>query len=195
MRLTKGEYFALSEALRDAYTSYDDLRSMVRRASDRRLQDFAAEDKLPTVITDLIEFAEAHDWVHELVAAARADNPDNVALLKVAAAMGLEPGGVAVDEVARDAALPAVSANLERLVDPAHGIADLGKWDGWGERQVPRWRRQLDGYASFEVAVDRLLADDALRTALGAAGKVYVDTHYRWPALIGRYRSFLESLA
>ena len=29
----------------------------------------------------------------------------------------------------------------------AQGIADLGKWDGWGERQVPRWRKQLDSYA------------------------------------------------
>ena len=23
-----------------------------------------------------------------------------------------------------------------------------GRWDGWGERQVPRWRKQLDSYAS-----------------------------------------------
>ena len=53
----------------------------------------------------------------------------------------------------------------------------------------------FDGYASFEVALDRLLADAALRERLGAAGKAYVDAHYRWPALIQRYRSFLESLA
>jgi glycosyltransferase involved in cell wall biosynthesis len=53
----------------------------------------------------------------------------------------------------------------------------------------------FDGYASFEVALDRLLADVALRDRLGAAGKAYVDTHYRWPSLIHRYRVFLESLA
>jgi glycosyltransferase involved in cell wall biosynthesis len=52
----------------------------------------------------------------------------------------------------------------------------------------------FDSYASFEVVLDRLLADAALRDRLGAAGKVYVDTHYRWPILIERYRRFLESL-
>ena len=53
----------------------------------------------------------------------------------------------------------------------------------------------FDGYASFETALDRLLTDADLRAQLGAAGKAYVDTHYRWPALIARYRTFLESLA
>lgn len=51
----------------------------------------------------------------------------------------------------------------------------------------------FDGYATFEVALDRLLGDAALRSQLGAAGKQYVDTHYRWPAIIPRYRAFLES--
>jgi glycosyltransferase involved in cell wall biosynthesis len=53
----------------------------------------------------------------------------------------------------------------------------------------------FDDYASFEVVLDRLLADASMRDRLGAAGKAYVDAHYRWPALINRYRSFLESLA
>lgn len=36
-------------------------------------------------------------------------------------------------------------------VDPAErAIADLGKFEGWAERQVGRWRAQLDSYASFE---------------------------------------------
>jgi glycosyltransferase involved in cell wall biosynthesis len=50
-------------------------------------------------------------------------------------------------------------------------------------------------YATFEVVLDRLLADADLRTTLGAAGKAYVDDHYRWPNLVQRYRGFLESLA
>lgn len=32
----------------------------------------------------------------------------------------------------------------------AVGLDDFGKADQWLERQVPRWRSQLDGYASFE---------------------------------------------
>ena len=54
---------------------------------------------------------------------------------------------------------------------------------------------RYDGYASFEVALDRLLGDDALRTQLGSAGRAYVDSHYRWPALLERYRTFLERVA
>jgi glycosyltransferase involved in cell wall biosynthesis len=52
----------------------------------------------------------------------------------------------------------------------------------------------FDGYASFEVALDTLLADASLRAAMGAAGKAYVDEHYRWPTLVDRYRRFLEGL-
>jgi glycosyltransferase involved in cell wall biosynthesis len=53
----------------------------------------------------------------------------------------------------------------------------------------------FDGYARFESSLDRLLGDPALRTRLGAAGRSYVDQHYRWPALIQRYRRFLEGVA
>ena len=30
------------------------------------------------------------------------------------------------------------------------GLGDLGRWDGWAERQVGRWRRQLDGYRELD---------------------------------------------
>jgi aminoglycoside phosphotransferase (APT) family kinase protein len=36
-------------------------------------------------------------------------------------------------------------------VDPGeHGLWDLGRAEGWAERQVPRWRRQLDSYAELD---------------------------------------------
>jgi len=53
----------------------------------------------------------------------------------------------------------------------------------------------FDGYASFEAAVDRLLADAALRRVLGEHGRHYVDAHYRWPKIIERYGRFLEAVA
>jgi glycosyltransferase involved in cell wall biosynthesis len=53
----------------------------------------------------------------------------------------------------------------------------------------------FDGYARFEAALDRLVADDLLRATMGAAGRTYVDRNYRWPALIERYRRFLEGVA
>jgi glycosyltransferase involved in cell wall biosynthesis len=46
-------------------------------------------------------------------------------------------------------------------------------------------------YRQFEAALDRLLADQELRTTLGRCGRAYVDAHYQWPRLIRRYADFL----
>lgn len=53
----------------------------------------------------------------------------------------------------------------------------------------------FDGFASFAAAVDRLLTDERLGRRLGAAGRRYVDDHYRWPIVIDHYRRFLEFVA
>lgn len=50
-------------------------------------------------------------------------------------------------------------------------------------------------YATFEVAMDRLVGDAELRAGLGANGRRYVEEHYRWPALLERYRHFMEGVA
>jgi glycosyltransferase involved in cell wall biosynthesis len=52
----------------------------------------------------------------------------------------------------------------------------------------------FDGYARFEAVLARLGRDADVRARLGTAGRAYVDTHYRWPALLARYRSFLEGV-
>lgn len=39
---------------------------------------------------------------------------------------------------------------LSRVDPDAVGLSDLGKLDGWVERQPGRWRAQLDGYAKFD---------------------------------------------
>jgi glycosyltransferase involved in cell wall biosynthesis len=49
-------------------------------------------------------------------------------------------------------------------------------------------------YGEFEEAVDLLLADDSLRTALGAAGRRYAEEHYDWDVVLGRYERFLARL-
>ncbi|MCU1378910.1 MAG: hypothetical protein JWN29_1893 [Acidimicrobiales bacterium] len=53
----------------------------------------------------------------------------------------------------------------------------------------------FDSYATFEVGIDRLVGDEPLRTAMGQAGRRYVAANYRWPALVQRYRTFLEAVA
>ena len=50
------------------------------------------------------------------------------------------------------------------------------------------------GYGEFEVAVDRLAADRALRAELGALGRSYVDGRFRWPIIVDRYARFVEGV-
>jgi glycosyltransferase involved in cell wall biosynthesis len=49
-------------------------------------------------------------------------------------------------------------------------------------------------YPEFEAVLDRLLADADLRALLGARGRAYVDTHFKWPVLIARYARFLDGV-
>ncbi len=59
------------------------------------------------------------------------------------------PGAYATDATWRRAmgdALVRGAAALAAVDHVAVGLADLGKPDGWHERQVSRWRSQLDGY-------------------------------------------------
>jgi glycosyltransferase involved in cell wall biosynthesis len=51
------------------------------------------------------------------------------------------------------------------------------------------------GYAGFELALDRLLHDQALAAAMGAAGERYVEKNFAWPVVIQRYGRWLERLA
>jgi len=83
-------------------------------------------------------------------------------------------------------AMPEAIAALGRVDYVARGLADLGKVDGWAERQVGRWRKQLDsyrdvpGYFGPELRgvddVGRWL--DANRPQDARAGLIHGDVHF-----------------
>jgi glycosyltransferase involved in cell wall biosynthesis len=50
-------------------------------------------------------------------------------------------------------------------------------------------------YREFEVILERLCGDAALRARLGGRGHAYVEKYYQWPALISRYARFLTGVA
>ncbi len=52
----------------------------------------------------------------------------------------------------------------------------------------------FEGYAQFEAAVDRLVADADLRRNLAERGRRYVEENFRWPTVVARYGRFLEEL-
>jgi glycosyltransferase involved in cell wall biosynthesis len=47
----------------------------------------------------------------------------------------------------------------------------------------------------FAAALDLLATDDALRRGMGESGRRYVDMHYRWDAVLERYRARIEAAA
>ena len=49
-------------------------------------------------------------------------------------------------------------------------------------------------YGDFEVVMDRLLADDALRARLAANGRAYTERHFSWPAVVERYEALAERI-
>lgn len=128
MRLTSGEYDVLSQALLDAFMDPDEFREMLRGKVGWQLARIARPGTFRTVVGDTIQYAETRDEVHLLVGGARAANPTNALLLKVAAAIGLEPGATRLDQAGADGALAAVTARFERMTNPARGIADLGSF-------------------------------------------------------------------
>jgi glycosyltransferase involved in cell wall biosynthesis len=48
------------------------------------------------------------------------------------------------------------------------------------------------GFAEFEAAVDLLVDAPGLATALGDAGRGYVELRYGWDDVLARYEWFLE---
>lgn len=53
----------------------------------------------------------------------------------------------------------------------------------------------FEDYLGFEVGIDRLVGSSELRGVLASRGFAYVDTHYRWRRIIGRYSRFLTAVA
>jgi glycosyltransferase involved in cell wall biosynthesis len=49
-------------------------------------------------------------------------------------------------------------------------------------------------YAAFEVVIERLTGDAALRAAMARRGQDYVTERFLWPAVIDRYTTFLEGV-
>ena len=64
------------------------------------------------------------------------------------------------------------------------------------EDHVLRSRAGLyyDGGDDFVEALHRMRTDPALRAAMGASGRRYVENEYAWPAVLGRYRGLIEAL-
>jgi ribosomal protein S16 len=77
--LTGKQIKQIHDALLDGYNP-DSLRRLVRLHLDENLHNIAGGATFTDVVFTLLEWAERHGRVQELVQAAQAENPNNVAL-------------------------------------------------------------------------------------------------------------------
>ena len=106
--LTGARLEALSEALRDAF-SPQRLREMLRFKLDKRLEDYSLGEDYREIVFEVITHAEAEGWTAELVQAARQTVPGNAAL----------------QAVAQDVSLAAITPELERTIKKDNPYLDI----------------------------------------------------------------------
>lgn len=114
-RLSGEQMGALRDALLDAFSSPKALAQMLLIHVNRRLALVAGGDNLQELTFALIEKAEDQSWTAELLAGARAAEPQSDTLLTFAQQFGLAPSTGA-------------PAELERKIREANGVLDVVPW-------------------------------------------------------------------
>jgi len=64
-----------------------------------------------------------------------------------------------------------------------------------GQARRSRGAIPFTGFAEFESGLQMLIEDPRLRASMGAAGRRYVDEHYRWDQVLDTYERFLQMVA
>lgn len=113
----------------------------------------------------------------------------------------------AVDEAEKWALLRGATAFVQPSAHESFSIVLLEAWSQGlpvvvnARCEVTREHCELsggglwfDGYASFEVTIDRLLDDDRLRRGLGRRGQAFGEARFRWPAVLDRYERLVGSV-
>src|SRR4051794_23003525 len=93
--LSGKQWRQLQQALVSAFPTYDELQQMIRYELGLNIMVIArgAKEPLPDIVDKIIQWADAHATVNELIIAARRGNPYNVQLSTLAAELLPPPNG------------------------------------------------------------------------------------------------------
>lgn len=123
MRLSDDVFQELQDALCDSFSDVGNLR-LVARCLGPRLQEITTEtSRLPVAVLNLIEYAEDHDQVAQLIECARKTNPGNTRLARLEG-IELEPAPTPRQIVDAGAGKKAFK---DRLNDALDGLDSPGR--------------------------------------------------------------------
>jgi len=114
VKLTHHQQRQLSEALRDAYTK-PRLTQMLWFRLGKQLEDITLGEDFEQVVFQLVRRADSEGWADELVLAARASNPGNIALREFAKQVGL-------------ASVIPPRQDVERVIRETNSFLDPAAW-------------------------------------------------------------------
>jgi hypothetical protein len=89
MNLSGEQLQAFDNALRATYRTRAQLRTFLRYKLDKKLDDITGNDDLESVVSDLLERAEADGWLKQLYEKACEDKPQSPSLKHLQIALGL----------------------------------------------------------------------------------------------------------
>jgi len=157
MDLTGEQKKALRDALTKAFGDYDALRIMVAFGLNENLNAIANARNINNAAFDLVAWAVATEHVVDLIASARAENPRNSALRRVA-----EDLAMARDPFANDGGFP------EAVIIKQAGFADPAPWrEQMNVNELPVFRIEVTGVKHKPVGIGTgfLIGPNAALTA------------------------------
>jgi glycosyltransferase involved in cell wall biosynthesis len=186
----------------------------VRTAPDDFRARFGLDDRPYVVFVGRLDPGKGSDEVFDFWCAYKQRRPGPLALVVVGEqvkALPAHPDVVVtgfVDEATKDSAIAGALA----LVQPSYYESfSIVLCEAWAQRKPALVQGRcavLDGqarrsggaipyrgYAEFEAALDLLVEQPALAERLAAAGRAYVEEHYEWGQVLGRYETLLSETA
>ncbi len=109
MALTGRQFRELSEALNEAFPTYDVLRIFLRTEMDLRLENISNPDAMPVVLYEVLQYTDSTNRTENLVEAARRARPENAGLITIAQELNVLPQ----------------TENLERILNEENIVFDV----------------------------------------------------------------------
>ena len=187
MELKKGQYEEFTKILTIAFPTKKKLTQMLRFSSNERLENIAADGDLLDIAFEIVQTAEAEEWIMDLVEGARRANPNNSRLRAFEEKIKQDPEiGQSITHKAwkifheenfnfagREELLESLENNLNKgeaaaLTQAIHGLGGIGKTQ-LAVKYTYKYQKQYEVIWWLRAEEETTLASDYGRLALELA--------------------------